>query len=66
MTQENLVNFDLSGTDVKVFFDRYCEISPNINAYNILRKLNKTKDIIPSVKRLILLCHLSTLRINNI
>ncbi len=52
MTQENLVNFDLSGTDVKVFFDRYCEISPNINAYNILRKLNKTKDIIPSVKRL--------------
>lgn len=52
MTPENLVNFDLSGTDVEVFFDRYCEINPNINAYNILRKLNKTKDIISNVKKL--------------
>ena len=52
MTDDNLEEFNLSGTDVNNFFDRYCQIEPNLNAYNILRRLYKIKDIIPNIKML--------------
>lgn len=52
MTKENLTKLNLSGTDIETFFDRYCEITPHIKVYNILQRLNETRDIIPNIKML--------------
>lgn len=52
MTIENLNNLDLLGTDMKKFFDKYCSIQPNETAFNILKKISESKNIIQDIQLL--------------
>lgn len=52
MTIENLDTLNLSGTDMKKFFDKYCSIQPKETAFDILKRISGAKNIIQDIQLL--------------
>lgn len=52
MTIENLGTLNLSGIDMKKFFDKYCSIQPKETAFYILKRISESKNIIQDIQLL--------------